>query len=48
MINNIRKKRLLRNFIFSLFAFTGIQTNLPTEFLPNPNRDINHYATGHL
>ena len=31
-----------------LFAFTGIRTDLPTEFLPNPNWDVNHYATEHL
>ena len=32
-----------------LFAFTdGIRTDLHTEFIPNPNRDVNHYATEHL
>ena len=28
------EKKILRNFIFSLFAFTGIRNDLPTEFLP--------------
>ena len=29
------------------FAITGARTNLilPTKFLPNPNQDVNHYAT---
>ena len=31
-----------------LFAFTGIQTDIRTEFLPNPNRNANHYATEHI
>ena len=30
------------------FAFIGIGTDLCTEFLPNPNRDVNYYATEHL
>ena len=31
-----------------IFAVTGIRTDLPIEFLPNPNWDVNHYATEHL
>ena len=31
-----------------LFAFSGIRTDLPTQFLPNPKQDVNHYATQHL
>ena len=46
MNNIIKKKRFPRNFIFSLC--TGIRTDLPTKFLPNPNRDADHYATEHL
>ena len=30
------------------FEPTGIRNDLPTEFLPKPNRDVNHYATEHL
>ena len=50
IINNIRKKKTPGEFhiFIILFALTGIRTDLPTEFLPNPNRDVNHYATEHL
>ena len=49
IINNIKKKTPEEFHIFViLYSFTGIQTDLPTEFLPNPNRDVNHYATEHL
>ena len=44
MINNIRKKRLPKNFIV-FFAVTGIRADLPTEFLPSTNRETNHHAT---
>ena len=46
-MNNIRKKKTLKEFhtFVIFFAITGIRTDLPTEFLSNPNRDVNHYAT---
>ena len=31
-----------------IFFQCGIRTDLPTKFLPYPNRDANHYATEHL
>ena len=50
MNNKYKKKKTPEEFhiFIILFAFTGIRTDLPTEFLPNPNRDVNHYATEHL
>ena len=50
-MNNIRKKRLPGNFIFSLYLLQSLgfePTLLYTEFLPNYNGDANHYATEYL
>ena len=51
-MNYIRKKTPEDFHIYVIFfAFTEIRTDLPTEFRPNPNRDVNHYvayATDHL
>ena len=48
-INIIRKKRLEEFHIFIIFfAFTEIRNNLPKKFLPNTDRNANHYATEHL
>ena len=46
-MNNIRKKTSEQfHIFFTFFALTaGFES---TEFLPNPNRDANHYATEHL
>ena len=50
MINNIRKKDSGGVSYFRyIFTFIGIRSNnLPTEFLPNLDRDANHYATKYL
>ena len=44
-MNNIRKKKTPVEFhtFVLFFAITGIRTDLPTEFLPNTNRDANHH-----
>ena len=48
-MNSIRKKTPKEFQIFFIFfTITGIKIDLPTEFLPNPKRDPNHYAIEYL
>ena len=46
MINNIKEKRFPRNFIFSLYFLQSL--GFEPTYLPNPNREANHYAIEHL
>ena len=47
MMNNIRKKRFQRNFIFSLHFLQSVEFET-AYLLPISNRDANRYAIEHL
>ena len=48
-MNNIRRKSSRRiSYFCSIFCNHGDSIDLPTEFLTNPNRDANYYATEYL
>ena len=42
MMNTITEKRFPRNFIFSLYFLPSLGFEL--TYIPNPNREANHYA----